>query len=1034
MIKKISLSTLLMLLVIVAKSQAIDYRFSFLGKYDFTMIGNTMNEFPNGGGGAYCDFLTQTSATLNLSAGQNIEAAYLYWAGSGSLTQADLDIKLNGNTVSVDRTFTVTMGSSPARPTFGAFSDVTALVRATGNGIYTVSDFDLSAVIPPYCSTGGNFGGWSILIVYEDATLSNNLVNIYDGFTRLDRNDPNVAIQLNNLNVLHLVGNKIAFLSWEGDVGNSQDEELRINGTLVSNPPLNPADNVFNGTNSFTGSDELYNMDMDYFNINDLTNIGDNSLLIELQTGGSFSTFSDAVILNNIVVVLNSEVADATIEIQHAIGDCDDRDISIDYTVSNLIATDILPAGTPIAFYADTTLVGTSATVSDIAIGGTETGGTITITIPDTIPVNFDLIAKVDDDGTGNGIVIEFNENNNTDQQQIRLRFTPVFNEPQPLVLCDANDDGEVLFDLDIAGQQIIGGQNFVNIRYYESMTAAQNGTPFITTPNSYPNTSPTQTIYARLDDGTGCFIIDDFTIQITPPQNLAYTIPDMISCIDGPNETGIITDLTTQNNFVLNGANPTDYTISYHLSEAGARQGNAIINTPTNYPNIQSPQTIWVRMIDNQGCVQVGSFILEYNLNPVVSNQIFENCSFSEYTTYNLPDINDEIVANVTGLDFSYHLTHLEAENDENPLPLNYNNTSPDQVIFVRVETADGCYSISEVTLTTLILHEEIQNLFQQCDDPTRINDEKSTFDLTTMNPDITNALGGTNFTITYHTSIENAQVGTGAIQNPTEFMNTSNPQSIYARATSSDGSCGGTAEFEVEVLRVPEFEMPPYIAFCEDEERIYQFEENFVTYTWRDAEGNVVGNSAMVEFQNEGMHTLEVTSNVNACPAIRKVEVIFDHSATIMDIKVDGNTVSVFPAGGEAPYQYSYNNGLTWHDYFILDNVPSGVHSMLVKTKYGCISEAKLFGVLGIPNLITPNGDGYNDYWEIRALEMYPDATIKIFDRYGKMFMDRKMQTNFRWDGKYLGNPLPSGSYWYIITIEEGKSISGHITIRNR
>lgn len=1029
MTKKICLSTLLLFFVVAIKAQAIQYQSSFLGKYDFTMIGNTLNTEENNSFLSNCTILTQSSANLNLNPGQDIEAAYLYWAGSGSLAQADLNVKLNGVDIVAQRTFTTVLGAFNLA-VFGAFADVTSQVQATGNGNYTLSDLDLTSIISPYCAENGgggtNFGGWSIIIIYEDLTLNNNLVNIYDGFARVDAVNNNVSVQLSNLNVLHLVGNKIGFTAWEGDSSIANGEALYINENLVSNPPLNPSDNAFNSTNSFTGSTQLWNMDLDWYDINSYTNIGDQTLNIRLQS------MQDAVILNNIVVVLNTEVPDATIEMQHTIGACDDRDIFIDYTVSNIIATDILPAGTPIAFYADTTLIGTSATVNEIAIGGSETGS-ITVTVPDSVPVNFDLIAKVDDDGTGTGIVNEFNENNNTDQAAIILRFTPVFNEPQPFILCDPNDDGVVQFDLDIVGQQIIGGQNFVNILYYETLTAAQNGTPFINTPNSYSNTSPTQTLYARLDDGTGCFIIGEFTIQVSPPQNLNHTIPDMIFCIDGPNETGIITDLTIQNSFVLNGANAADYTISYHLSETGARQGNATITDPQNYSNIQSPQTVWVRMINDQNCVQIGSFILEYNLNPVVSDEIFESCSFDEFATYHLPDINNQIVTNITGLNFSYHLNEDDAINDENPLPFNYNNTIPDQVIFVRVETIDGCYSISEVTLSTLILHEEIQNLFQQCDDPTKINDERSIFDLTSMNPDVTTALGGTNYTITYHTSIENAQVGTGIIPNPTEFMNTSNPQTIYARATSDDGSCGGTAEFVIEVLPVPEFQLPPYIAFCEDDEPIYEFGENFVTYTWKDSDGNVIGNSAIVEFQNEGMHTLEVTNNVNTCPAIRKVEVIFDHSPTIIKIEVNGNMVSVFPTGGEGPYQYSYNNGLTWNNYFIMD-VPSGVHSMFVKSKYGCISEAKLFGVLGVPNVITPNGDGYNDYWEIRALEMYPDAHIKIFDRYGKMFMDRKMGPNFRWDGQYLGRPLPSGDYWYIITIEEGKSISGHVTIRNR
>src|SRR5690606_13245695 len=167
---------------------------------------------------------------------------------------------------------------------------------------------------------------------------------------------------------------------------------------------------------------------------------------------------------------------------------------------------------------------------------------------------------------------------------------------------------------------------------------------------------------------------------------------------------TGIQTDLTTQDSFILNGSNASDYTITYHLSENGAKQGNESIPNPQNYANIQSPQTIWFRMIDNQNCVQYGSFILEYNLNQVVTDVDYENCSFTEFATYYLPTINNLVVTDVSGLDFSYHLTQIDAENEENPLPLEYPNTSPGQQIYVRVETQDGCFSIAKVTLTTIV------------------------------------------------------------------------------------------------------------------------------------------------------------------------------------------------------------------------------------------------------------------------------------------------------------------------------------------
>lgn len=1025
MTKKI-LSTILLIILssVSVKAQQIELYTQFLGKYDFIMIGNTMNEFPNGAN-TYCDFLTQTSADLNLDPDQTIIGAYLYWAGSGSLTSGDLDIQLNGVPVTVERTFSNDIAD---RAIYGAFSDVTDLVTATGNGTYTISDFDLSSVIPTYCGNGTNFGGWSILVVYEDPDATDNLVNIYDGLERVDSGNQYIYVDLANLNVLHLTGNKIGFLAWEGDTDVPGVEELKINTNVVSNPPLNPATNVFNGTNSFTGSNQLWNMDLDYFDISDYTNIGDNSLSIELHSS------QDAVVINNIVVVLNSQVPDATINFETNVGPCDERDINIDYTVHNTIATDILPAHTPIAFYADGTLVGTSETMNDIPIGGSE-DQSIVLTIPDSIPNNFTLTVAVDDDGSGNSTVIEFLENNNTDEVNILLGVTPEIFPADQLILCDSNNDGQEDFDLTIPGNQILGNQTNVLIRYYANAADANAGNNNnITTPDSFQNTSNTQTIYVRLEDPAGCSIVSEFTIQIIPPEQLSYTIPELAECSENQNITGIPTNLMLHNPEILNGEDPGLYTITFHLNQNDAMSGNTPIATPDSYPNISSPQTIWTRLETADGCVKYGSFELIYHPAPLLYSTTLESCSLDGPGTFVLSDANPEIVDDVSGLDFSYFATAENAHNNQNPIANNYTPSSELETVYVRVTTESGCFSVIAIQLETVINTADLINVYQLCDDPYQINDGFATFDLTTYQNQVADALTIPGAIVTYYLTETDAGSGTNVITNPESYINNASPQTIYARAANPDGGCGGIAQFQIEVLPVPEFELPEFISFCQEEDKFYNFEDVFNTYTWRDNNGNIISTNSSVTFQNSGTYTLEVTEFGLDCPAKRDVEVIFDSSPIINQIEIKGNTVTIFASGGAGPYEYSYNNGLSWHDFHVLDNVPDGIHYLIARSKYGCISAPKIFGVLGIPNIITPNGDGFNDYLEIRALELYPDSRIKIFDRYGKIFVDRKIEPGFKWDGKYLGNPIPSGDYWYILTIGSGESISGHITIRNR
>jgi gliding motility-associated-like protein len=68
---------------------------------------------------------------------------------------------------------------------------------------------------------------------------------------------------------------------------------------------------------------------------------------------------------------------------------------------------------------------------------------------------------------------------------------------------------------------------------------------------------------------------------------------------------------------------------------------------------------------------------------------------------------------------------------------------------------------------------------------------------------------------------------------------------------------------------------------------------------------------------------------------------------------------------------------------------------------------------GKIFIPNVFTPNGDGNNDEFWIYSVNL-ESLDIAIYDRWGK-FMYQSNNKDFRWDGKYKGNELPEGVYYY-------------------
>lgn len=89
------------------------------------------------------------------------------------------------------------------------------------------------------------------------------------------------------------------------------------------------------------------------------------------------------------------------------------------------------------------------------------------------------------------------------------------------------------------------------------------------------------------------------------------------------------------------------------------------------------------------------------------------------------------------------------------------------------------------------------------------------------------------------------------------------------------------------------------------------------------------------------------------------------------------------------------------------------------------------RVFQKLNIPNTFSPNNDGVNDTWVIEALETYPTATIKVMNRDGEVVYTGN-SSSAPWNGKYKGQVLPSGAYYYIISLNaEVKNQSGWLMI---
>lgn len=85
-----------------------------------------------------------------------------------------------------------------------------------------------------------------------------------------------------------------------------------------------------------------------------------------------------------------------------------------------------------------------------------------------------------------------------------------------------------------------------------------------------------------------------------------------------------------------------------------------------------------------------------------------------------------------------------------------------------------------------------------------------------------------------------------------------------------------------------------------------------------------------------------------------------------------------------------------------------------------------------LEIPKAFSPNGDGINDVWNVKGIQLYPTSEITIYNRWGQMVWKSERGYPNPWDGRSEGKDLPIDSYHYVISLKKGsKFIVGDVTI---
>ena len=260
-------------------------------------------------------------------------------------------------------------------------------------------------------------------------------------------------------------------------------------------------------------------------------------------------------------------------------------------------------------------------------------------TSPQTIYVRLQNINDVDCFGTApiNLIVLDL----------------PSISTPMNIEVCDdAPLDGNSDFVLSDQDNNV-DPTGLNTVTYYNSLNDADSGNNPLT--NTY-NVTGSEEIFVRSETPAGCYNTTSFTITVQAAPAIGNA-PDLTNiCADSVDLNQNLFELSVQDDIILNGNNPADFTISYYTTDTDAQAGvNALPNSyVVPFQAGVTSDLLFARLEDNiTGCFNTSQFTI-----------IFERCEiiFPEGFSPNNDGINDTF--SIPGLAEQYNNFSLQIFN----------------------------------------------------------------------------------------------------------------------------------------------------------------------------------------------------------------------------------------------------------------------------------------------------------------------------------------------------------------------------------
>ena len=265
--------------------------------------------------------------------------------------------------------------------------------------------------------------------------------------------------------------------------------------------------------------------------------------------------------------------------------------------------------------------------------------------------------------------------------------------------------------------------------------------------------------------------------------------------------------------------------------------------------------------------------------------------------------------------------------------------------------------------------------------------------------------------------------------------------PGASYQVKYITTGACPAIFQINVTALDIPSITQVNVI-----DESCAGANDGSLTITGIPGNGNLV-------YSIDGGSSTQINNTFNGLPAGNyDIYVVDDLGCTAtLPQALGGGAASTLltPAdptlcpGDSVTLQAGGNGSFTWVALGGIDTLagaptvaPSATTPYLVSLNDGqCIfTDTVVVTVLtmeecgfNIFNAFSPDGDGTNEHWHIRGIEEYPNNKVVVLNRWGDAINDFEGYNNAdtRWQGlNEGGDPVPSGTYFYVIDLGEDQA----------